>query len=237
MINDQFKPRPTSQQNSQWTSDRITSAVLIAANIIPLIGVAFYQWDLVNIMLLYWLENILIGFMNIVRIVSHIDTKFSKRVSSAMFFTVHYGLFCLVHGMLLFTVLDLQVPSIEEGMITPMDFVFKANIVFSYIYELVGAKTVFALFAMILSHGVSLLYHYFMGNERERLTVGKIMNMPYKRIVSLHIGLMAGMFLIEEFGAQIYLLIALVAAKILFDVKAHRKEHRELAVAIEEVSN
>jgi len=122
MINDQFKPRP----NSKWTSDRITSAVLIAANIIPLVGVAFYQWDLVNVMLLYWLENILIGFMNIVRIVSHIDTKFSKRLSSAMFFTVHYGMFCLVHGMLLFTVLNLEVPGIGSS-IAPMDFVIKAN--------------------------------------------------------------------------------------------------------------
>lgn len=40
---------------------------LIFANTVPLIGVLFFEWSLFAIIFLYWMENIVIGFFNLLR--------------------------------------------------------------------------------------------------------------------------------------------------------------------------
>lgn len=48
---------------------RTSSLVLILANLIPLAGVFLFQWDLLAILLLYWAESVIIGVLNVVRMV------------------------------------------------------------------------------------------------------------------------------------------------------------------------
>ena len=43
-------------------------AALLVANAIPLLGVLFFGWSLITILVLYWLENGIIGLWNIPRI-------------------------------------------------------------------------------------------------------------------------------------------------------------------------
>ncbi len=43
-------------------------AVLLVANAIPLIGVLFFGWSLLTILVIYWLENGIVGFWNVPRI-------------------------------------------------------------------------------------------------------------------------------------------------------------------------
>ena len=100
--------------------------------------------------------------------------------------------------------------------------------VYLYLQQVLGATASVALLGMLLSHGFSLNTHYFKAGERQRLTVSKAMHLPYKRIFVMHLGLMGGVFLIEEFGSTVWLLVALVVAKIMVDLTFHRKEHHGL---------
>jgi hypothetical protein len=43
-------------------------ALLLVANAIPLIGVVFFGWSLLTILVIYWLENGIVGFWNVPRI-------------------------------------------------------------------------------------------------------------------------------------------------------------------------
>lgn len=215
---------------SSRKADKIISTILIAANIIPLIGVLFYQWDLTAVMLLYWLENIVIGIINVLRLLFLAnDSAFYSRLPSIFFFICHYGIFCAAHGTLLFELLELDIEGFA-GAFSPLNILAQVQNIFIAIYLLVGDKIILALFAMVLSHTISLIYHYFLEGERYQLTVAKVMKMPYKRIMALHIGLIAGAFLLEKLGSPIYLLSALVAAKIFVDVFYHRKEHHDMVV-------
>lgn len=45
-----------------------SALLLLAANVIPLVGVAFFGWSLLTILVLYWLENGIVGFWNVPRI-------------------------------------------------------------------------------------------------------------------------------------------------------------------------
>ena len=47
----------------------IPLVALVAANMVPLWGVLFFNWDAFYIVLLYWAENLVIGFYNILKMV------------------------------------------------------------------------------------------------------------------------------------------------------------------------
>ena len=40
---------------------------LLAANMIPLFGVLFLNWDAFCVVMLYWAENLVIGFYNVLK--------------------------------------------------------------------------------------------------------------------------------------------------------------------------
>lgn len=50
------------------TATSRTALLLIIANAIPLIGVLFFGWSLLTILVIYWVENGIVGFWNVPRI-------------------------------------------------------------------------------------------------------------------------------------------------------------------------
>lgn len=75
----------------------VAVAGVMAANLIPVFGVVFLGWDAVQILILYWAENVLLGLLTIPRLVVASRDKPGAALFLAGFFTVHYGLFCLAH--------------------------------------------------------------------------------------------------------------------------------------------
>lgn len=85
-------------------SPEILTGFLI--DLLPLIAVIALGWGAGELVMLYWLENLLIGLITLMRIVL---TGTGKRTISGgfhalffgSFFTVHYGGFCMAHGVFL----------------------------------------------------------------------------------------------------------------------------------------
>jgi hypothetical protein len=50
------------------TATSRSAALLLVANLIPLVGVLFFGWSLLTILVLYWLENGIVGLWNLPRI-------------------------------------------------------------------------------------------------------------------------------------------------------------------------
>lgn len=51
------------------TATSRSAILLVAANLIPLVGVLFFGWSLITILVLYWIENGIVGFWNVPKIV------------------------------------------------------------------------------------------------------------------------------------------------------------------------
>jgi hypothetical protein len=47
-----------------------SAVVLIVANLVPLIGVLFWHWDAFEIVALYWAENVIIGVINVLKMIT-----------------------------------------------------------------------------------------------------------------------------------------------------------------------
>ena len=197
----------------------IAALFLIVVNLIPLFGVLFFGWSLFSIMLLYWLENGIIGFFNIFKIalarapgsgftINGRPVSPSNKEIRIIFFIFHYGLFWTVHGVFVFVFFGLTSSS---GLFSGL-----------------GLRGVaIAAAALFLSHGVSFVVN-FLGKE-EYLTVSpdKQMTEPYSRVVVLHVTILVGGFFADTLGAPLAALILLVLLKTVIDLLAHLREHRK----------
>jgi hypothetical protein len=49
---------------------KASAVTLIVANLVPLIGVLFWDWDAFEIVALYWTENVVIGLINVLKMIT-----------------------------------------------------------------------------------------------------------------------------------------------------------------------
>lgn len=215
-----MKPsRPVGSRLSVWT--------LIVSNLVPLYGVLVHGWSVFPIMLLFWLENVVIGVMNVIRmlVAQPVDQPGAPATQGAKafmipFFCMHYGIFTLVHGIFVFALFS--GPAFEEADTLPemRQAVFDA---------IEGWHLGLALLGLIASHIVSFVTNFIGRGEYKRFSLGQLLFQPYGRVVILHLTILGGGFLAQALGSPTWALVVLVVLKIIVDLGAHLWIHREPA--------
>ena len=197
----------------------LSAAALVVSNLVPLAGVLFLGWHVLDILLLFWLENIVIGLINVLKMfcvaISH---KENGNLALLPFFIVHYGIFAAVHGIF---VCALFAPPGSGAMAAPLGFAV------NYVLHAPGMWVATA--SLFGSHLVSFLAHFIIGGEIRRTTLPNLMRQPYRRVILLHLTILAGGGLVEVTGAKKLGVAALVLIKTALDLTAHRKTHKPLA--------
>ena len=69
----------------------MSNEAIVLSNLIPLWGVLFRGWDVFAIMLLFWLENLVIGVFNACRIGSVRWCALARVVMTARWPTAHHS--------------------------------------------------------------------------------------------------------------------------------------------------
>jgi hypothetical protein len=207
---------------------------LLAANSIPLFGVLFLGWDAFYIVLLYWTENIVIGFYNVLKMVfaavphpiAHLGKLFL-----IPFFIVHYGVFTAIHGFFVLALFHKEQSPPMGGTDWPCFLVFVQMLfnVIRYIYSVIPPQVRLAVLALFISHGVSFVQNYLLKGEYTTAKPDKLMGGPYGRVVVMHISILAGGFLTMAAGSPAPLLVVLIGLKTILDVNLHNREHKKAA--------
>ena len=179
--------------------------LLVLANLLPLVGVLLFDWDAGYLVLVYWSENLVIGFYTLLKILL---TSGRADIPLAPFFVVHYGGFCAGH------VVFIQLLLFQDS--DPLALAAQWQ------FQLVVA-------ALFVSHGASFVANFLLGGERHKLTARQAMFEPYGRIVLLHVAILLGGWAALALGQPAIMLVALIALKIGMDVVLHQREHRRLA--------
>jgi len=220
---------PTTEELAE-----IPPALLLAVNVIPLIGVAWLGWDVRGLLTLYWSENLIIGAFTIVKMLARSPIG---GLFTAAFFSLHYGGFCAVHGIFVLAMtsggLEASVP---EGLMPEGDGSWPFLLIFfellyrvtRAVFDLATPMWLIAFGALVLSHGSSLVANFFVRGESDGTDVKNLMASPYGRIVLLHITLIAGGFGVIALGSPLFLLLMLVVLKTAVDLIFHLREHRKL---------
>lgn len=168
-------------------------------DLIPVYAVLVLGWGAAPLVFLYWLENLVIGVMTVLRMLTVGVFNGVGALLGALFmcafFTVHYGMFCFVHGIFL-----VALSGMADGS---ADVVFSSGFPgFSgLIGYMLGAGPGMATI-LVLIFGYNLIIYLLDGVMRGELRdsdLSEEMGAPYGRIVVVHIGIFAG------FGAMAFL--------------------------------
>lgn len=200
----------------------ISTAALLVANATPLFGVLVLHWQVFPLLLLYWLENVAVGFFNVLRMATADPADPGSWIGKFFmipFFCVHYGMFCFVHGIFVFALFG------ESKFGAPFEVL--QNVLPAIQRTGLG----FAVLSLASSHAVSFFVNYIHGGEYRRASLGQLMAQPYSRIMVLHFTILGGGFAMMALKSPVYGLLMLVAIKTGVDVAAHRKERQKLAEA------
>lgn len=199
---------------------RVSLALLVAANLLPLAGVLLWDWDVFALLLLFWCENVIIGLFGIARMVVAASSENTfEGLFLPVFFLVHYGGFMFGHFMVL---LFMYANSFADGdtVAGPADY-----------YRIVIENLSWvALIALFVSHGWSFVENFMGNREYDRITPGQAMALPYRRMMITHVALIVGGFFLIETGQPLGGLVLLILMKIALDLVFHRREHQRLGV-------
>src|SRR5882672_10492559 len=75
---------------------------LVAANLVPLVGVFVFHWEVFPLLFLFWMENVVVGVSNVLKMLFAAPSdpvRWAAKLFIIPFFCVHYGGFALVHGV------------------------------------------------------------------------------------------------------------------------------------------
>ncbi len=196
---------------------------MVAFNIIPLAGALLFGWRVVDILLLFWLENVVIGVFNVLRMgVRMAAFREWAGLFLIPFFVVHFGAFCAAHGAFLM--------GFALAMAAPPDFAIGASGVVAILRELMTQPAMaWGLAGMVLSHGVSFVANFLMRGEWRAADLRALMGQPYARVMILHVVIIFGAFAVLQLGQPVWALALLVLLKVAVDVAAHLRERRSLA--------
>tara|TARA_R110001599_G_scaffold353231_1_gene590967 strand:- start:40578 stop:41327 length:750 start_codon:yes stop_codon:yes gene_type:complete len=226
IISSEFAQRETTYGGVRR---RTSLVVLVLVNLLPLVGVLMLGWDVAALMVLYWSENLVLGFYTLLKmlVVSPL-----RALGMGTFFVIHYGGFCAVHGLFIVTLLLGEGLDPMPGDPWPAFLVFPQMLVNVVRQVLVYAPPdwLLAVAALYISHGVSFVVNFLIGRERDELNLSQLMAAPYGRIMILHVAILLGGFAVIALGQPVAMLAVLVLLKLALDVVLHLREHRALAI-------
>jgi len=89
-------PRAAPAPEPEAESRPVAAPLLILANAVPLVGVLAWDWRVGDVVILYWIESLVIGLFNVLRILAAQPARarggfLSGKLVLAAFFVVHYG--------------------------------------------------------------------------------------------------------------------------------------------------
>jgi len=184
------------------------------ANALPIAGVLLLGWKVFPLVLLYWLENVVVGGFNVGKLLLAQPQEPAYSVGKLFlipFFIFHFGMFTLLHGVFVFAL-----------------FGAKTLPRFDSLAELPAAIRAYHLgwgvLALVVSHGLSFYWNYFENGEYRRASLPILMMQPYARLVVLHLAVLFGGWIVLTLGSPLLALLVLVALKTAADVRAHQAE-------------
>lgn len=183
----------------------------------------WWGWDVASVVVFFWAENLVIGFYNVIKMLSY---GTGKGLFLALFFLAHYGGFTAGHGFFISELFDIRAKIAEAPALLPGVGLFELlREVLAQFAAIAPPLWLWGFAGLLVSHGGSLLLNFFLGGERNRTNPDELMSAPYKRLAILHVTIIAGGMGIETLGSPMPLLVLLVLLKIAIDLRAHLQEH------------
>jgi len=194
------------------TSDpRLTIAVIVIGNLIPVFGVLFLGWDAAQVLILYWAETVIVGLLTLPRIVAAqrlpvgvSGGRLANALFVAVFFVLHYGVFCVGH-------LTFALPLAE-------DFIAAEGGGGVWDRTFGDPAFLWAVLATAVLHVVGQTRDWWMQGRWRQASPTLEMFKPYGRIFVLHLTVLIGAWLMLVFKAPAWVVLILCLGKAMLEL-------------------
>jgi len=199
-------------------------------NVVPAVALLFQRWDVGILILLYWMENVVLGVDNVLRMIvakpdyssgkirlvgpwveiregsSVIRAGNSSKFGDILFFLIHYGGFTLGHGffVLMLIVSDAGAESFED-----IESVLRPHVPLLAV----------ALALTVADYAWSFFDEYIRGKGYTKTHHSCLFLRPYGRVLVLHLVILGGAFVLIQLAASPATALLLVAFKVFMDVR------------------
>lgn len=180
---------------------------LFISNLLVIFLALFQNWDIATVLWVYWIQSVVIGFFQFLRILSL--NKFSTenfkinnqpaaptdntKLFAAFFFAFHYGFFHFIYAIFLFNFFTSK--PLNFGFLIIGGLIFFINHTYSY-------------------------FHNMIVDQQKIQNIGTLVFVPYARIIPMHLIIIFGVILGQS-GLTVFLLL-----KTLIDLFMHRIKHQ-----------
>jgi len=194
-------------------------AFVIAGNLVPLLGVIFFDWSPATIVVVYWAETLVNGTANVARIYLHRRAnwggehrksffgKSSRRTTYLRSYALFFYWFTIGHGIFLLAILE----GVSRGSPQRGPFI---GIDLGGFGRAVAALGVLAMTELVIDSLRIADQPFAWLKER--------VDRSMRRVIMMHLAILGGAILIAKFGTSTSLLVALIIVKTGFDVTGER---------------
>ena len=184
---------------------------VILGNILSIIIAIVQEWPIGQILWVYWAQSVIIGIINVYRILSlkefstdnfrsngqQVPETQKAKKSVASFFAMHYGFFHFIYFIFLLGLAPLSDINFEE-----------LSLLLLIIFGFVG------------SHGFSYRYNLNKDFKHQKPNLGTIMFYPYMRIIPMHLTIIFGSMMASTGTLALFMILKTIA-----DGGMHMVEH------------
>ncbi len=198
--------------------------LLLAVNIYPIIGVLFFDWNYLNVVVLYIIETFIIGLFNVPKMImakgESPKLKNTPKASNQRelmvgrgclkiflvpFFLFHFNAFVLGQSIFVF-VISAEFGDVDTSFESFYNLEFGLNILL-----------------VLFGHGYSFYSDFIKKKGYLMVSEDQLMIQPYKRIFIQQFTVIFGVMIILATHAPIFFLVMLIVFKLFFDLRAHFK--------------
>ncbi len=207
-----------------------TALVGLCVDLAPAWAVLVWGWGAAPLILLYWLENLVIGAMTVCRIaICVVGRSGPKGVFEGAFligfFIFHYGLFCMVHGAFLLMFLTGDEHWMSGAELTPMllGIIKGAISIGRHMDWMLGLLTGWHVFA--------LLDEFILRGRFRTVAPKEVMFEPYGRIILLHIAIFVIGGAVQAMGDPAPAVLAMILARTFWGLSQNMRSSRPAKLA------
>lgn len=203
--------------NKFFTDRQFLAAVSV--NLMPVAGVILFGWDAGILMMLYWLENLIIGIVTMGKMLVGNFLRENQSALAAIphciFFLIHYGIFCFVHGIFVWVIFI-------QSDTTPNSFGgFPGAIAASVI---ASPDILFGFIFLAIVHAVFFVLWALSDAWRKSTAVDEMTN-PYTRMILLHLTLIVAGLPVLALGQPMAGVLILALIKTWYEISLARRHH------------
>jgi hypothetical protein len=160
----------------------------LVADLAPIIAILFWGWGAAALVMLYWIENVVIGAYVVPRmIVASVGRHGPLGVLGSLFgvpfFVFHYGMFCAVHGIFLLTMFHSQEQVLATSdMLVMLQRLFLGSLSFAQNMNWV-------VIIVAVAHGAVFVHDFLAKGGWKETTADQEMTAPYGRVIILHLSI------------------------------------------------